>query len=86
MERFARKCVKSGRYNIKRSHPIRTAPAARAGRAPSPVCRDVARTEEEADQNGTFTLENVLAEAKEIIKNPSFTWKPVPLISRQREK
>jgi antitoxin ParD1/3/4 len=68
-ERFARQCVKSGRYNSV-SEVVRAAlrllqEAEERRRQFAAMLREV---EAEADREGTFTLDSVLAEASEIIE------------------
>lgn len=68
LERFARKCVKSGRYNS-------VSEVVRCGLRLLQEADDRRRqfqamlreTESEADRDGTFTVESVLAEADLII-------------------
>ncbi len=69
LERFAGKCVKSGRYNNV-SEVVRAAlrllqEAEERRRQFAAMLREA---EAEADRDGTFTLDSVLAEAREIIE------------------
>jgi antitoxin ParD1/3/4 len=69
LERFARECVKNGRYNdvsdVVRSG-LRLLQEAEERR--HQFAASLREAEEEADRDGTFTVESVLAEAREIIK------------------
>ena len=69
LERFARKCVKSGRYNdvsdVVRS-ALRLLQEAEERRRQ--FAESLKEAEEEADRDGTFTVESVLAEMDEIIE------------------
>jgi len=69
LERFARKCVKSGRYkdmsDVVRSG-LRLLQEAEERRRQ--FAESLKAAEEEADRDGTFTLESVLAEMDEIIE------------------
>ncbi len=68
LERFARKCVKSGRYSnvseVVRS-ALRLLQEAEARRERFEAT--LKEAEAEADRDGTFTVEQVLAEADRII-------------------
>ncbi len=68
LERFARKCVKSGRYSnvseVVRS-ALRLLQEAEARREQFEAT--LKEAEAEADRDGTFTVEQVLAEADRII-------------------
>lgn len=69
LERFARKCVKSGRFNdvseVVRSG-LRLLQEAEERRRQ--FAKTLKEAEEEADRDGTFTVESVLAEMDEIIE------------------
>ena len=69
LERFARQCVKSGRYNnvseVVRSGLRLLQEAEERRRQFAAMLREA---EAEADRDGTLTLDRVLAEAREIIK------------------
>ncbi|HMG50990.1 MAG TPA: type II toxin-antitoxin system ParD family antitoxin, partial [Inquilinus sp.] len=68
LERFARKCVEEGRYNnvseVVRSGLRLLQEAEERRQAFTAMLREA---EEEGDREGTFTLDEVLAEAQQII-------------------
>jgi antitoxin ParD1/3/4 len=68
LERFARKCVEEGRYNnvseVVRSGLRLLQEAEERRQAFTAMLREA---EEEGDREGTFTLDEVLAEADQII-------------------